>query len=262
MLGALARRLFGSANDRLVKSMRKTVEQINALEPQLAALSDEAAARQDRRVPAAAGAGRDAGRPAGRGLRRRARGRQADAGPAPFRRPADRRHGAAPGRHRRDEDRRGQDPGRHPRRLPQRARRQGRARGHRQRLPGPPRRRLDGRRSTISWAERRRDRAGWTTRSAARPMPATSPTAPTTSSASTICATTCATSSDEMVQRGHHYAIVDEVDCILVDEARTPLIISGPDRRQLRALPRRRQADAPAGRRATGRRTRSSAASA
>ncbi|HEV8238866.1 MAG TPA: preprotein translocase subunit SecA [Thermoanaerobaculia bacterium] len=31
-----------------------------------------------------------------------------------------------------------------------------------------------------------------------------------------------------MVQRGHHYAIVDEVDSILIDEARTPLIISGP----------------------------------
>ncbi len=33
---------------------------------------------------------------------------------------------------------------------------------------------------------------------------------------------------DQMVQRGHHYAIVDEVDSILIDEARTPLIISGP----------------------------------
>jgi len=32
---------------------------------------------------------------------------------------------------------------------------------------------------------------------------------------------------DECVQRGHHYAIVDEVDSILIDEARTPLIISG-----------------------------------
>ncbi len=32
----------------------------------------------------------------------------------------------------------------------------------------------------------------------------------------------------EMVQRGHHYCIVDEVDSILIDEARTPLIISGP----------------------------------
>ncbi|GAA1049773.1 preprotein translocase subunit SecA [Arthrobacter russicus] len=35
-------------------------------------------------------------------------------------------------------------------------------------------------------------------------------------------------SSDELVQRGHHFAIVDEVDSILIDEARTPLIISGP----------------------------------
>ncbi|MBL8617508.1 MAG: preprotein translocase subunit SecA [Deltaproteobacteria bacterium] len=32
----------------------------------------------------------------------------------------------------------------------------------------------------------------------------------------------------DYVQRGHHYAIVDEVDSILIDEARTPLIISGP----------------------------------
>jgi preprotein translocase subunit SecA len=37
-----------------------------------------------------------------------------------------------------------------------------------------------------------------------------------------------ATSREEQVQRGHHYAIVDEVDSILIDEARTPLIISGP----------------------------------
>ncbi len=33
---------------------------------------------------------------------------------------------------------------------------------------------------------------------------------------------------DDLVQRGHQYAIVDEVDSILIDEARTPLIISGP----------------------------------
>jgi preprotein translocase subunit SecA len=35
---------------------------------------------------------------------------------------------------------------------------------------------------------------------------------------------TCA----QMNQRGHNFAIVDEVDSILIDEARTPLIISGP----------------------------------
>ena len=37
-----------------------------------------------------------------------------------------------------------------------------------------------------------------------------------------------ASSLEECVQRGHHFAIVDEVDSILIDEARTPLIISGP----------------------------------
>lgn len=35
-------------------------------------------------------------------------------------------------------------------------------------------------------------------------------------------------SASDMVQRGHYFAIVDEVDSILIDEARTPLIISGP----------------------------------
>ena len=35
-------------------------------------------------------------------------------------------------------------------------------------------------------------------------------------------------SKEEMAQRGHNFAIVDEVDSILIDEARTPLIISGP----------------------------------
>ena len=44
-----------------------------------------------------------------------------------------------------------------------------------------------------------------------------------------------ATSLSAMVQRGHNFAIVDEVDSILIDEARTPLIISGPseDRSEL-----------------------------
>ncbi|HEY1488822.1 MAG TPA: preprotein translocase subunit SecA, partial [Micromonosporaceae bacterium] len=37
-----------------------------------------------------------------------------------------------------------------------------------------------------------------------------------------------AMSADDLVQRGHNFAVVDEVDSILVDEARTPLIISGP----------------------------------
>ena len=41
MLGTLAKSLFGSSNDRYVKSLRKTVDKINALEPQIQALTDE-----------------------------------------------------------------------------------------------------------------------------------------------------------------------------------------------------------------------------
>jgi preprotein translocase subunit SecA len=42
MIGAVARKLFGSSNDRRIRSYRPRVEDINALEPELAALSDEA----------------------------------------------------------------------------------------------------------------------------------------------------------------------------------------------------------------------------
>ena len=46
-----------------------------------------------------------------------------------------------------------------------------------------------------------------------------------------------ALSLEDCVQRGHYYAIVDEVDSILVDEARTPLIISGPAEDTVRWYP-------------------------
>ncbi len=46
-----------------------------------------------------------------------------------------------------------------------------------------------------------------------------------------------ALSLEDCVQRGHYYAIVDEVDSILVDEARTPLIISGPAEDSVRWYP-------------------------
>src|SRR5436853_7780562 len=42
MIGALARKFFGSANDRRVKGYQSRVDAINALEPEIAALSDEA----------------------------------------------------------------------------------------------------------------------------------------------------------------------------------------------------------------------------
>ncbi|MEZ0395074.1 MAG: hypothetical protein ABWK53_01380 [Anaerolineales bacterium] len=46
---------------------------------------------------------------------------------------------------------------------------------------------------------------------------------------------------EDRVQRGHHYAIVDEVDNVLIDEARTPLIISGPASEDVEWYPRMAQ---------------------
>ena len=40
-------------------------------------------------------------------------------------------------------------------------------------------------------------------------------------------------SKENQVQRGHHYVVIDEVDSILIDEARTPLIISGPTNKKM-----------------------------
>jgi preprotein translocase subunit SecA len=59
-------------------------------------------------------------------------------------------------------------------------------------------------------------------------MPATSPTRPTTSFGFDYLRDNMKYELEQMVQRGHSFAIVDEVDSILIDEARTPLIISGP----------------------------------
>ena len=47
MIGAIAKRIFGSSNDRYVKKLEKTVQTINAFEPTLAALTDRS---EERRV--------------------------------------------------------------------------------------------------------------------------------------------------------------------------------------------------------------------
>ena len=117
--------------------------------------------------------------------------------------------------------------------LPQRPQRQGRAPRHRQRLPGPLRRRVDGPAST-----------GWLGLDG-RPGHPRRSTTRTRSGAQYACDITYGTNNEfgfdylrdnmamtaaDKVQRGHTYAIVDEVDSILIDEARTPLIISRPRR--------------------------------
>ena len=177
------------------KELQKRVGRINDYEPETELLEDRRAQGGVRRPARARGRRRVARRPPLLLVRADPRGRQARPRPAPLRRPADRRHGAARRLDRRDEDRRGQDPHLDARGLPQRARRQGRPPRHGQRLPRPPRRRVDEAdlrharhldrhppvRPVRPGAQARRLRA------------ATSPTAPTPSSASTTCATTSPT---------------------------------------------------------------------
>ena len=154
---------------------------------------------------------------------------------------------AAPGQHRRDEDRRGQDAHRRAARLPERAGRQGRARRHGQRLPGQARLGVDGPGAPLPRPRGRRDPgrddAGRAAEGSTRP---TSPTARTTSSASTTCATTWPGAWRSACSAATTYAIVDEVDSILIDEARTPLIICGPGRAEHPLVHRVRQDRAPA----------------
>jgi hypothetical protein len=144
MIGTLLAKVIGTQNEREIKRIRPLVERVNELEPSIAGALRRAAAGQDRRVPRAGRRRRAARRAAARGVRRRPRGRPPRAQHAALRRAAHRRHRPAPRHHRRDEDRRGQDARRHPARLPERPRGQGRPRRHGQRLPGPPRLGVDG----------------------------------------------------------------------------------------------------------------------
>ncbi len=93
------------------------------------------AEERDRRAARAPRQRRVPRRPPPRGLRRGPRGVPPYARPPPLRRPDHGRRGPPPRQHRRDEDGRGQDPGRHPAGLPQRHRIARRARHHGQRLP-------------------------------------------------------------------------------------------------------------------------------
>ena len=125
------------------KQYEKRVARINAFEPELELESDdELRARMDV-LRERARNGESLDELLLRVVRDHPRGRQAHDGHAPLRRAAHRRHGPARRLDRRDEDRRGQDAHRDARGRPQLAARQGRPRRHRQRLPRPPRRRVD-----------------------------------------------------------------------------------------------------------------------
>ena len=108
---------------------------------------------------------------------------------------------------------------------------------HRQRLPRPPRRRVDGADLRRARRQRRRDPGGRRPRRRRREKYACDVTYGTNSEFGfDYLRDNMAGSLEDCVQRGHHFAIVDEVDNILIDEARTPLIISGAPRAGRRPL--------------------------
>ena len=245
----LLKKLFGTSSEKELRAIKPIVDKIEALDGGVLQGSDRRAAQgQDRRIQAAP---RQTARrlddilPEAFATCREAAWPRA--GHAPLPGAAHRRHRAPPGPHRRDEDRRRQDPGGHPARLPQRPGRQRACTSSPSTTTWPSATASGWARSTASWASP----WAWSihdmpARATARPpTPPTSPTAPTTSWASTTCGTTWPSTSHELVQRGHAFAIVDEVDSILIDEARTPLIISGQGREVHRALHRRRTSSSP-----------------
>ncbi|MHC2306960.1 preprotein translocase subunit SecA [Bradyrhizobium elkanii] len=95
MIGALARKFFGSANDRRVKGYQSRVNAINALEPELVKLTDDQLKARTAEFKQQLASGKTLDDILVPAFAHGARGRQADARPAPFRRSADRRHGAA-----------------------------------------------------------------------------------------------------------------------------------------------------------------------
>ena len=84
MFGGFAKAIFGSSNDRYVRSLRKIVDQVNALEPTISAMTDDELKNQTADPQGAAGGRRDARRHPARGVRHRARGGGAHARPAPL----------------------------------------------------------------------------------------------------------------------------------------------------------------------------------
>ena len=128
---------------RRTKRLQQQAEYIGTLEPDFEKLSDERARREDGRVQAADRERRAPRRPPLRGVRGGARGVQAHDRRPPLRRAADGRHRPPRGRHRRDEDRRGQDVRRDAGALSERAHRPRHAPRHGQRLPRQARQGVD-----------------------------------------------------------------------------------------------------------------------
>ena len=103
-----------------------------------------------------------------------------------------------------------------------------RSRRHRQRLPRPPRRRMDEPDLPLARPDGRRHRSRFRRRAAQAAYGADITYGTNNEFGFDYLRDNMKYDLRECVQRGHHFGIVDEVDSILIDEARTPLIISGP----------------------------------
>ena len=135
--------LLQSLSSHRLSRWTKTVEQIGALEPELLTAARQGTAQAQPLAEVSGQDGRAADQDSARGVRPGARSRPPHAEHAAFRRAALGRDRAAPSVDRRDANRRRQNAHRHAADVPQCLGRQGRAPGHGQRLPGPPRRRVD-----------------------------------------------------------------------------------------------------------------------
>ena len=250
MIQWFVKKVLGTKNQREVKRLWPLVEKINALEVEYQGLMDEQLIAKttqfkerfgkgetlDDLLPEAFAVVKNACR---RLTERKHMSPRARAGSGlgddSVRRAVDRRHGAPFRPDRGNGDGRRQDAGGDFPGLSQRADRARRACGDGQRLPGRARQRMDGRDLPLSQPDRRLHPARAESRRSA--------------ASNTMCDIVYGTNSEmgfdylrdngmattkaEQVQRGHTYAIVDEVDSILIDEARTPLIIAGPGDGQL-----------------------------
>ena len=185
-------KILRSGEGKKLKALQSSIPDINALEPEMEALDDAALKAKTGEFRQRLDNGEDLDDLLHRGLRRRARGRQAGARPAPLRRPADRRRRPPLRLDRRDEDRRGQDPRLDPAGLPQRPHRQGLPTSSRSTTTWPAATPSGWAGSTAGWASASASssRATSTPPTSASSTPPTSPTARTTSSASTTSATT------------------------------------------------------------------------
>jgi preprotein translocase subunit SecA len=132
------------------------------------------------------------------------------------------------GQNRRDEDGRRKDARRHAPAVSECAHRPRRAHRHRERLPGAARRGVDGPDLPRAGADGGRDRARPGRRAAPAAYGADITYGTNNEFGFDYLRDNMKYDLADCVQRGHHFAVVDEVDSILIDEARTPLIISGP----------------------------------